>query len=126
MNFVKEAEVPSVHIDAPYKRTIRHLAAPWTIGTKNFWMGTSAVEPGYSSNEHFHDGQEEAFYCIAGSGQIKVGDMYFEVTIGDLVYVEPGVAHQLINTGKDIFKVVAVVSPPFIPEKFKSDHNLTV
>jgi len=43
---------------------------------------------------------------------------------GDLVYVPPGCKHQLINDGNLVFKVLAVVAPPFIPEKFKQDHGL--
>ncbi len=124
MKPVREDSAPAEKIGPPFQRVIRHLAAPWTTGTKNFWLGTSAVDPGFSSNEHAHDGQEEAFYCIAGKGKIRVGGEAVPVEPGDLVYVPPGIAHQLVNDGREIFKVVAVVSPPFIPEKFKKDHQL--
>lgn len=125
MKYIKEKDAPAEFIDAPYKRVIRHLAAPWTVGSHYTWVGTSAVEPGFTSNEHAHEEQEEIFYCIQGSGKIKVNTTVYDVEVGDLVYVDPGAVHQLINTeGKEIFKVISVVSPPFTPEKFKKDHSL--
>jgi quercetin dioxygenase-like cupin family protein len=103
---------------------IRHLAAPWNAGTRNVWVGTSSVDPGFASNEHSHAGQEEIFYCVSGRGRVKVGGEEARVETGDLVYVPPGSRHQLVNDGNAVFKVLAVVSPPFVPEKFKKDHQI--
>jgi uncharacterized cupin superfamily protein len=122
MIVVHENEAEADRFEAPHKRVIRHLAAPWNVGTKNVWVGTSAVEPGFTSNEHAHGDQEEIFYCVSGRGKIRVDGEECRVEIGDLVYAPPGSTHQLINDGAEIFKVLAVVSPPFIPEKFKKDH----
>jgi len=124
MIFIKESEAPLEVIGPPYKRIIRHLSAPWTTGSKNVWIGTSSVDPGYTSNEHFHDGQEEIFYCVSGKGKVKIDSEIADMEPGDLVYVPPGCKHQLINDGNLVFKVLAVVAPPFIPEKFKQDHGL--
>jgi mannose-6-phosphate isomerase-like protein (cupin superfamily) len=125
MILVHERDAEAEKIGPPHKRVIRHLAAPWNVGTKNVWIGTSSIDPGYSSNEHSHADQEEIFYCVSGSGRIKVDGEEARVEAGDLVYVPPGGKHQLINDGKVVFKVLAVVSPPFIPEKFKKDHQLS-
>ncbi len=122
MIVVHENEAEADRFEAPHKRVIRHLAAPWNIGTKNVWVGTSSVEPGSSSNEHSHVDQEEIFYCVSGSGKIRVDGEECRVEAGDLVYAPPGSRHQLVNDGTETFKLLAVVSPPFIPEKFKADH----
>ena len=124
MILVHENEAEAEQIVAPHARVIRHLAAPWNVGTKYVWVGTSSVEPGCTSNEHAHDGQEEIFYCISGNGRIRVDGMESRVAPGDLVYVPPGCRHQLINDGAAVFKVLEVVSPPFVREKFKKDHQL--
>ncbi len=123
--FVKENDAPSEKIGPPYQRVIRHLAAPWTIGSKNVWVGTSSVDPGFTSNEHSHEGQEEIFYCISGRGQCRIDGEAVDMVPGDMVYVPPGAMHQLVNPAEEVFKVLAVVSPPFVPEKFKEDHDLS-
>ena len=124
MKLVREDSAPCEKIGPPHQRVIRHLAAPWTTGTKNVWVGTSTVDPGFSSNEHAHEGQEEVFYCVCGRGKIRVDGESVDIGPSDLVYVPPGSRHQLVNDGEEVFKVVAIVSPPFIPEKFKKDHKL--
>jgi quercetin dioxygenase-like cupin family protein len=125
MILVHERDAETEKIGPPHQRVIRHLAAPWNVGTKNVWIGTSSIDPGFTSNEHSHADQEEIFYCVSGSGRIKVDGEEARVEAGDLVYIRPGSKHQLINDGKVIFKVLAVVSPPFFPEKFKKDHQLS-
>ncbi len=125
MKFVRESEAPKEVFEAPYKRTITHVVAPWTVGSEHVWLGTCAYPPGFSSNPHSHKDQEETFFCIGGHGQIKVNDTVFDVAVGDAVYCAPGEVHQCINVnGTEMFKVVAVVTPPFTPNTFKEDHTV--
>ena len=125
VKFISEKDAQSERIGPPHQRVIRHLVAPWTLGSKNVWVGTSAVDPGFTSNEHSHADQEEIFYCVSGAGQCRVDGEVVDMGPGDVVYVPPGAMHQLVNPGTEVFKVVAVVSPPFVPEKFKQDHDLS-
>ena len=96
MIFIKESEAPSEVIGPPYKRIIRHLSAPWTTGSKNVWIGTSSVDPGYTSNEHFHDGQEKIFYCVSGKGKIKVDSEIADMEPGDWFMCLLGVSTSLL------------------------------
>ena len=124
MKFVRESEAPKDIFPAPYARTITHIIAPWTVGSKNVWLGTCTYPPGVTSNPHIHDTQEETFYCIAGKGQIKVSDTVFDLVPGDTVFVEPGELHMCMNLyGTEDFKVVSVVTPPFSQTGFQSDHT---
>ncbi|MGB9593429.1 MAG: cupin domain-containing protein [Anaerolineae bacterium] len=123
MKFIHEKDAEADYIGPPHQRVIRHLAAPWSMGTKNLWMGTSSVDPGFTSNPHSHEDQEEIFYCISGRGRIRVDDEEVALEPGMVVYVPPGAVHQLINVeGTEILKVLSAVSPPFIPEKYRKDH----
>lgn len=122
--FVREQDVEGDRIGPPHQRVIRHLAAPWTMGTTQLWLGTSSVDPGFTSNAHSHEEQEEVFYCVSGSGQIRVDDEVYAVEPGDVVFAPAKSEHQLINNGEEVFKVVAAVAPPFVPEKYRADHNL--
>lgn len=124
MKFVRESESPKDVFDAPYKRIITHIIAPWTVGSKHVWLGTCVYPVGFTSNPHIHDTQEETFFCIAGNGQIKVNDTVFDVHVGDAVFVEPGELHQCLNLyGTEDFKVVSVVTPPFTQTSFQKDHT---
>lgn len=125
MKFIRESDAPRENFDPPFKRTIVHMVAPWTVGSKHVWLGTCSYPPGFTSNPHSHAEQEETFFCIGGSGQIKVNDTLFDVSVGDAVYCAPGEVHQCINlNGTETFKVVAVVTPPFTPDSFKKDHSV--
>lgn len=122
--YVREQDVEGDRIGPPHQRVIRHLAAPWNMGTTQLWMGTSSVDPGFTSNLHAHEEQEEVFYCVSGRGKIRVDDEVYDVEPGGVVFVPAQSLHQLINEGDEIFKVVSAVAPPFVPEKYRADHNL--
>lgn len=125
MNIVHESSVDGNKIDAPFKRTIRHIIAPWTVGSKNIWLGVVTIEPGYTSNPHFHEKQEEIFYCVSGKGRIRVDDEEQDFYPGMVCHVPAGCVHQLINLeGSEPLKFVATVSPAFEPEQFKKDHAI--
>jgi mannose-6-phosphate isomerase-like protein (cupin superfamily) len=123
---IKEQEVEGVRMPPPYAREIKHLAAPWTMGTKNLWMGISQLEASSRSNRHAHPQQEEIFFVLWGEGKIAVGDDEFEVSEGSCVYVPMGEEHQLMNSSSDeVLRVLSVTSPSFTPEDFVDVHTPT-
>ena len=124
MKHVKEHEVEGVRAPAPHARTLKHLAAPWTIGSQNLWVGMSKVDPGSSSNPHHHDVQEEIFFVVSGHGKIVVDGEEAIVEPGSVVVVPPGSEHYLVNTTDETLKVLAAVSPPFEQKDFETRHKL--
>jgi glucose-6-phosphate isomerase, archaeal len=63
---------------------------------------------------HFHQDmtQPEYYLCSAGEGHLLCWDgkddlLIHHMTPGALVYIEGKYAHRLINTGDEVFKVVA-------------------
>ena len=122
MYILREQDVQGDRIGPPYQRTIRHLVAPWIMGSQNLWVGTSSVDPGFTSNAHAHETQEEVLYCVSGQGRIRVDDEEAPLEPGVVVYVPPKAVHQLINDGDTVLKCVSAVAPPFIPEKFRQEH----
>jgi mannose-6-phosphate isomerase-like protein (cupin superfamily) len=92
------------------------------MGSQNLWVGTSSVDPGFTSNAHAHETQEEVFYCVSGRGRIRVDEEEAPLEPGVVVYVPPKAVHQLINDGDTVLKCVSAVAPPFIPEKYRQEH----
>lgn len=123
MKHLREHEVKGERFDPPHARTIKHLAAPWTLGTRNIWVGISEVDVGNTSNLHCHDDVEEIFYVISGHGRIRVGDEEEAIESGSCIYVPVGSPHQLINTGDETLKIVCAASPPFKLDKFDKIHK---
>jgi mannose-6-phosphate isomerase-like protein (cupin superfamily) len=124
VKYIVEQEVEGDIFEEPFARTIKHLAAPWTLGSKKLWLGTDEIQPHNSSNAHFHDDQEEVFFFLSGKGRVKVDEEEIEVGPGYCVLLPMGSVHQVFNDGDTVLRFVAAVSPPFIPEKFKADHLL--
>jgi mannose-6-phosphate isomerase-like protein (cupin superfamily) len=122
MKYIHEQDVEGDRIGPPHQRVIRHLVTPENMGSQYLWLGTSSVDPGFTSNAHAHEDQEEVFYCVSGQGRIKVDDEEAPLEPGIVVYVPPKAVHKLINDGEEILKVVSAVAPPFIPEKYRKDH----
>lgn len=124
MKYIREQDVEGDRIGPPHQRVIRHLVTPENMGSQYLWLGTSSVDPSFTSNAHAHEDQEEIFYCVSGRGWIKVDDEKALLEPGVAVLVPPRAVHQLINDGDEILKVVSAVAPPFVPEKYKADHLL--
>jgi len=124
MKYIREQDVEGDRIGPPHQRVIRHLVTRENMGAQFLWLGTSSVDPGFTSNAHFHEDQEEVFYCVAGRGRIRVDEEEMPLEPGAVVYVPPKGVHQLFNDGDEILKVVSAVAPPFIPEKYRKDHLL--
>ena len=124
MNHTHESDVEGIRAPEPNPRTLKHLAAPWTNGSKNLWVGLSEVDPGSESNAHSHKNNEEIFYVVSGEGYIVVGDERQAVSAGSVVLAPPGKMHQLQNPGSEILKVLCSASPAFAKEDFDLVHNL--
>ncbi|HEY82007.1 MAG TPA: cupin domain-containing protein [Dehalococcoidia bacterium] len=123
MKHVREHEVKGEHLMPPHAREIKHLIAPWTVGSRRFWAGIVIIGQGSSSNPHVHDDAEEIWYVVGGTGRVRVGEEEEEIGPGSCVFVPPKTVHQLLNTGQTELKVLAVTSPPPTLEGFKKVHT---
>ncbi|MDJ0925410.1 MAG: cupin domain-containing protein [Acidimicrobiia bacterium] len=124
MKYTHENDVEAIRAPEPNPRTLKHLAAPWTIGSKNLWVGLSEVDPGSESNAHSHERTEEVFYVVSGEGYIAVGGERQAVSAGSVVVAPPGKSHQLQNPGSETLKVICSAAPAFAKEDFDLAHNL--
>ena len=67
----------------------------------NLVVSSTDLKPGKSTSGHTYAGQEEVYHFVKGSGMMKVDDEVFPVKEGDVILIEDGKFHQVINNSKD-------------------------
>lgn len=82
------------------------------IGAKQLGYNITAVPPGKRAFPlHNHHANEEMFYILQGSGELRMGDERWSIRQGDFIASPAGgaeSAHQIINTGSDELRYLAV------------------
>ena len=71
-------------------------------------VSSTLLHPGKSTSGHKHEGQEEVYMFMKGSGRIELDEKEFDVSEGDLILIEDGVFHRVHNTGKIGFYFVCI------------------
>jgi len=62
---------------------------------KNLVLSSTRLKPNKSTRGHKHDGCEEVYYFINGSGTMELDEKIIMVDPGDVVLVEDGVFHRV-------------------------------
>ena len=82
------------------------------IGARTLGYNVTAVPPGKSAYPfHSHRINEEMFFVLQGSGEVRIGAETFPIRTGDFIACPSGgpeVAHQIRNTGIEELKFLAV------------------
>ena len=72
----------------------------------NLVISSTTLHPKKSTSGHKHEGQEEVYMFMKGSGRMELDDKEFDVKEGDLILIEDGVFHRVHNTGTvDLYMV---------------------
>jgi uncharacterized cupin superfamily protein len=73
------------------------------IGAQNLGYNLTILPPGkVQCPFHSHHGEEEMFFILQGTGELRFGDKTYPLRPHDVIACPPGgpqVAHQIINTG---------------------------
>lgn len=77
-------------------------------GAPNFAMRHFTVDPGGHSPRHSHDYEHEVV-VVEGSGRLESDGEFCDLSAGDVVFVEPNVLHQFVNSGDEPFKFLCLV-----------------
>lgn len=82
------------------------------IGAQKLGYNLTVVPPGKRAFPlHNHHVNEEMFFILQGTGELKIGENTYPVRPGDVIACPPGgkeSAHQITNTGTDELKYLAV------------------
>ena len=90
-----------------------------TIGAAKLGYNLTVLPPGTRAFPfHSHRINEEMFFVIAGTGEIRIGDERHAIRAGDVIACPPGgpeTGHQIANTAADgelrFFAVSTLISP---------------
>ena len=73
---------------------------------KNLVVSSTRLNPRKSTSGHKHEGQEEVYMFMEGTGEMLLNDNRFPVKSGDIVLIEDGVFHRVYNTSdKELYFV---------------------
>ena len=75
---------------------------------KNLVISSTDLKPGKSTSGHSHPGQEEVYNFVKGSGKMKIDEEVFPVSEGDVILIEDGQFHQVINSSSKNLYFVCV------------------
>lgn len=82
------------------------------IGAQKLGYNITAVPAGKRAFPlHSHHANEEMFFILQGSGELRVGDERYTLRVGDFIASPaggPDSAHQIINTGHEELRYLAV------------------
>lgn len=85
------------------------------IGITGYNLNVAVIDPGERLSQtayHYHENQEEFFYCVAGACKVEVPDGSFRLTSDEFVVFREGAVHLLHNPFADPCKVIAIGYPP--------------
>ena len=74
----------------------------------NLVISSTKLNPFKKTGGHKHDGQEEVYIFVEGSGVMKIDDDIFPVKQGDTILIEDGQFHQVLNDTPNTLYFVCV------------------
>ena len=86
------------------KEDERYVVKDNTI-LKNLVVSSTRMQPNKSTSGHKHEGQEEVYYFIEGTGRMEIDDNWFPVNPGDVVLIQDGVFHRVHSASEELYFV---------------------
>ncbi|MCG6982602.1 MAG: cupin domain-containing protein, partial [Deltaproteobacteria bacterium] len=83
--------------------TIRWVIDEEKDGAPTYALRVIEVAPGGNTPNHTHSFEHEN-YIMEGKGRVQIDGEWFEVAVGDIVFVPPNSQHTYVNTGNEVFK----------------------
>ena len=86
------------------KEDERYVVKDNTI-LKNLVVSSTRMQPNKSTSGHKHEGQEEVYYFIEGTGRMEIDNNWFPVKPGDVVLIQDGVFHRVHSASEELYFV---------------------
>lgn len=92
---------------------IRELLAHRNSCIRKQSLAEARLEPGRSTQEHYHRVTEEIYYITAGQGRMRIEGEMREVRVGDAIAIPAGLKHKIWNTGTDVLRLLCCCAPAY-------------
>ena len=92
---------------------IRELMHPDHHANQRQSLAEATLRPGQETLLHKHLRTEELYHVTAGRGVMTLGEERFPVSVGDTVYIAPGTAHCISNTGSEPLRILCCCAPAY-------------
>lgn len=71
-------------------------------------FGELSVEPGGSSSSVTYPREEQVYFVLSGSGNLRYGDSEYPIQAEDFMYIAAGVEHAALNPSADPLRIVVM------------------
>lgn len=85
------------------------LNAPEEMYGKGRLFNHMILAPGNSVGYHMHEGDNEVYYILAGSGEYNDNGEISTIKAGDVTICNDGESHGLLNTGTEPIELIALI-----------------
>jgi mannose-6-phosphate isomerase-like protein (cupin superfamily) len=92
---------------------IRELLAHRNSSIRNQSLAEAQLNPGTSTQEHYHPKTEEIYFITHGVGRIRIDREVREVTAGDAIAILPGQRHKIWNRGSEALRFLCCCAPGY-------------
>ena len=67
------------------------------------------LAPGNSVGYHVHEGDNEIYYILSGTGEYNDNGNICTISAGDVTICNDGESHGLLNTGVEPIELIALI-----------------
>jgi quercetin dioxygenase-like cupin family protein len=88
-----------------------HYGKSTLFQNEQLLVGLNCLEPGQGMEKHDHEIQSRFYIVLEGSGRVGVGDTQKDTSQGMVIWVPPGHAHWIKNTGSGSMVLLVGITP---------------
>ena len=88
---------------------LEHWFKPEQFGAKIRLCTRMTIAPGSSIGAHTHDGEDEIYLVLSGSGLIQENGEWVPIRAGDAILTGKGGTHGVENNGTEPLIIAAVI-----------------
>jgi quercetin dioxygenase-like cupin family protein len=117
MTFLRDLATGLVHVPAGEGPARWMVGDTYTVKASKSSTGgalglvEASVPPGSGPPPHRHTREDEAFYLLAGSLEIRADEDIVHAAAGDFVFLPRGTLHSFRNMGVDAARALIILSP---------------
>lgn len=93
----------------PGSVTIRHFFDKSEFTANSRLCAKLILPPGSGIGQHQHDGEDEVYIVLRGSGLLDDGKVQTRVTAGDAILTGNGGSHAITNDSKEDLEIIAMI-----------------